>query len=178
MICTKKEKNIIIFLTFLILVVLGITAWAIWFRDNSKVIIPDYPPQETDKYAESMPTDTSGTESQGDETQQSSENKVTLNYQNVVNINLTLRKASIYFANPSNSNQNLILKLLVGDEVIAESGLVSPGYQIKTLDLNNDVKANLSGTMTGKFVATFYDIESGEKAMVNSETSVTIKVVK
>ncbi len=179
MISKNKEKILVIILSVLILIAVGVTSWAVWFRDKGDIISPDYPPLQNDKYAETMAVDTSKNENDGDNTPSSSQNKVTLNYKNTVKIDLKSKKASVYFGNPLTSNQNLMLQLVVDNEIIAVSGFVYPGYQIQTLDLNDSIKSDLTGeNITGKFVVTFYNVETGEKSMVNSEIPVKIKVEK
>ncbi|MBQ6817075.1 MAG: hypothetical protein IJO27_01445, partial [Bacilli bacterium] len=83
------------------------------------------------------------------------------------------------FQNPSKSTQDIVLQVIVkqGDEevVIAQSERISAGYALYTLDLKKDAKLK-SGGYEGKFNVIFYDEETKEKAVVNTNIPITIAV--
>ena len=94
-----------------------------------------------------------------------------------VEINLSENKAKLLFANPSKSNQDMMLQIVIQDEVILQSGIISPGYQVKSLDLFDDVQLS-EGNYEGKFVVYYYQKDTGEKAMLNTEIPLLISVKK
>ncbi len=167
----NKKKILIIILIILLLVTIGITVWAIWFRDTTPVLAPDYAPQETEENAEPIDGDTSGDKLQ----QQQGGGAVSLTYSKDITIDFSEKQAKIMFANPKKSNQDIIIQIVIQDTVVAQSGLLKPGYQITTLDLFDKVKLS-NGKYDGKFVVLYYQQDTGEKAMLNTEIPLKITV--
>lgn len=169
----KPRINLLIpILLVITAVALCITIWAVFFRDNEPVLAPDYAPQEEEKNAEAIPGDS-------DEKLDNPEggSSVSLTYSRDVEISLSERKASLLFANPGKSNQDMVLQIVIQGEVVVQSGTLKPGNQVKTLDLMDGVEEKLTaGTYEGNFAVLYYDPETGEKAIVNTEIPVTITV--
>ena len=169
----KKTKLIITVLAIVTLLAVGITVWALFFRDTGPTLAPDYAPQEMEQHAESIPDDEGGkmdTPEGG--------GSVSLTYSNKVTIDLSDKMASLYFANPGKSNQDMVIQIAIQDTVILQSGTLVPGQQVKLLDLMEGAEKQLSpGGYEGKFIVLYYDQTSGEKAMVNTEIPITITVV-
>ena len=87
--------------------------------------------------------------------------------------------ASLYFANPGRSNQDIILRIVVQDEVIAQSGLIPAGYQLKKMELLKDRLYWLKEKKyNGKFVIYYYDQKTGKLATVNTEIPLKIMAEK
>lgn len=85
--------------------------------------------------------------------------------------------AELYFVNPGKSNQDMVLQLVIQDEVVARSGKISPGKQVHKLELLEDAAKKLqSGGYEGKFTVLYYQPDSGEKSIVNTEIPVNITV--
>lgn len=173
----NKQKKLILLLILLLLIITLLasctTIWALFFRDSGPTLAPDYAPQEMEQRAETIPDDS-------DEKLEKPEggSSVSLTYSNKVTIDLSDKVASVYFANPGKSNQDMVLQISVQDTVIIQSGTLKPGQQVKLLDLLEDADSLLQpGGYEGKFVVLYYDQESGEKAMVNTEIPITINVV-
>lgn len=62
------------------------------------------------------------------------------------------------------------------DEVLAQSDLLTPGNELKTLNLLSGAEKKLTaGGYEGKLVAYYYDRETGEKS--NLSTVIPVKVV-
>ena len=173
-----KEKSLLE-RKFLIPVLLAITAvavcvtvWALFFRDKGPVLTPDYAPKEEEQYAESIPDDSAEKMDlpQGG-------GSVSLTYAREVTIDLTDRMASLYFANPGKSNQDIVLQVVVQDTVIVQSGTLKPGNQVSMLELLEGAEKLLSaGGYDGKFVVHYYHPETAEKAVLNTEIPITITV--
>lgn len=172
----KQNKLILLLILLLLLITLiavGVTVWALFFRDSGPTLAPDYAPQEMEQRAETIPND-SGEKMDKPE----GGGSVSLTYSNKVTIDLSDKMAALYFANPGKSNQDMVLQIAIQDTVILQSGTLKPGNQVKLLDLLEGAEEMLSpGGYEGKFVVLYYDQESGEKAMVNTEIPVTINVV-
>ena len=171
----KKDKTRLLILLLLLITLLAVcvTVWALFFRDSGPALAPDYAPQEMEQHAETIPDDS-------DEKMAKPEGggSVSLTYSNKVTIDLSDKAAALYFANPGKSNQDMVLQITIQDTVIVQSGTLVPGQQVKLLDLLEGAEKQLSaGGYEGKFVVLYYDQESGEKAMVNTEIPVTINVV-
>lgn len=169
-----KSKLLILLLLLISLLALGVAAWALLKGDSGPTLTPDYAPQETEQHAETIPDD-SGEKMEKPE----GGGSVSLTYSNKVTVDLSDKMASVYFANPGKSNQDMVIQISIQDTVILQSGTLKPGQQVKLLDLlEGSEKLLQPGGYTGKFVVLYYDQDSGEKAMVNTEIPVTINVVE
>ena len=173
-----NQTTIIIAILALITVcALCVTMWAVFFRepseDNPVILAPDYAPQQKEENAETIPDDTG-------EKMESPEGggAVSLTYSNEVTIDISDKAASLYFANPGRSNQDMVIQIVIQDIVVLQSGTLEPGNQVKTLNLLEGAEKMLQpGGYEGKFVVLYYDKTSGEKSMVNTEIPITITVV-
>ncbi len=169
----KKKRLLILLLLLLLLLLLGsisVTVWAIWFRKPDTVITPDFAPQHVESHAESI-----GDNGESKLEQPQGGGAVSLTYSREVTIDISDKKASLLFANPSKSNQDMVLQLVIGETVVIQSGRLEPGNQVTTLDLLDGVAEKLTaGGYEGKFVVLFYQPDTGEKAMLNTEIPVTI----
>ena len=102
---------------------------------------------------------------------------VSLTYTREVSIDISDKSVSLMFANPGKSNQDIVLQLVIQDNVIVQSGTLVPGKQVTKLDLSEDAASKLSaGTYEGNFNVLYYDLQSGERAVVHTEIPVTIQV--
>lgn len=172
----KKDnsKKLIPILAMITVIALGVTVWALFFRDSGPVLAPDYAPQEEEQHAETIPNDDGEKMEQPD-----GGGSVSLSYSREVTIALGEKTAKLYFANPGKSNQDIVLQLVVQDQVILQSGTLKPGNQVTSLELLNRAAKMLSeGGYEGKFVVLYYHPETGEKAVVNTEIPVSITVGK
>lgn len=172
----KKEKRsrwLILLLLLLLLIAIGVTLWALFFRDRG-ALTPDYAPRDEDKHAQALD------EPQEDKMAQSEGGgAVSLTYTTGVTIDISEEQATLYFANPSKSNQDIVLQLMVQDVLMAQSGRLSPGKQLGTLDLLDGMAERLEpGGYSGKFVVLFYQPDTHEKTILNTEIPVEITVVE
>ena len=165
----RKSRWIILLLLLLLLIAIGVTLWALFFREET-TLTPDYAPRREDKYAQSL-------DDQGDEKleQVQGGGAVSLTYSTKVTVTLDDGMASVYFANPSKSNQDMVLQLVVQDVILAQSGKLSPGKQLDTLELLEGAASRLQpGGYNGQFVVLFYQPDTGEKTIVNTEIPVDV----
>ena len=138
-------------------------------KQGNEVLIPDFALEETEPNIETIPNDTN---TKPDNTNGGS---VRLTYSDKVTIDLSEETATFYFGNPGRSNQDMILRIIIQDKVIAQSGLIPAGYQIKNLALLPDTASLLrTGTYSGKFMIYYYDQETDELATVNTEIPITV----
>lgn len=173
----KDKKRRLLLLLLLLLLLFGFVfaiVWAIFFRGTKPVISPDHVPSQIESRAEPI---------QGDDSSKldapSGGGAVSLTYSKAVDIDLSDKRVELMFANPSKSTQDMVLTLVIKDTVIAQSGRLSPGNQVKMLDLaKNSEKLLSEGGYEGKFVVSFYDPQSGERATVNAEIPVTVTVTE
>ena len=173
----NKTTIIIAILAVITVAALCVTMWALFLRepdDNNKVILnPDYAPQNNEENAETIPDDT------GDKMENpEGGGAVSLTYSNEVTIDISDKAAALYFANPGKSNQDMVIQIAIQDTIILQSGTLSPGNQVKLLNLLEGAEDMLQpGGYEGKFIVLYYDQTSGEKSMVNTEIPITINVV-
>lgn len=166
-----KKQVIIIILSVVLAVTIGITIWALFIRDTSPALAPDYAPQKTEENALPIDGDTDGIKLQ----QPQGGGAVSLTYSKDVTIDLSEKSVSLMFANPSKSNQDMMVQIVIQDTVVAQSGLIIPGYQIKKIDLFKKAKLS-AGSYDGKIAVYYYQQDSGEKAMINTEVPLKITV--
>lgn len=169
----KSSRWLIALLLLLLLIAIGVTLWALFFR-NSKTLTPDYAPRKEDKHAQVLD------EPKEDKLEQSEGGgAVSLTYTTYVTIDLSEQQATLYFANPGKSNQDIVLQLVVQDVILAQSGKLSPGKVLERLDLLDDASVRLQpGGYNGKLVALFYQPDTHEKTILNTEIPVEITVVE
>lgn len=172
----NKEKQVqtwknvvIVILVCVTLIAIGISVWAIKFREKKVAVAPDYAVHETEEYAKLIEDD------HYDEkmTSEKGGGAVSMTYQKTVNVDLKSRELQLLFQNPSKSVNNIVIQIVVvpenGDDiVIAESGILLPGYGIDKLQLAEDESELSEGVYNGKFVVSYYNPDTGEKSILNS----------
>lgn len=167
----RKQLLIILFLLLLLIITTSITVWALFFRNVTYDHAPDYAPQQTEENAEPIDNDYDGEKLQ----QQQGGGAVSLTYSKEVTIDLSEKVAKLMFANPNKSNQNMVVQIVVQNKVVVQSGLLAPGYKVTKIDLFDNVRLS-SGKYEGKFVVLYYQNDTGEKAMLNTEIPISVTV--
>ena len=167
-----KPNLLIPLLLVITAIAICVTVWALFFRDSNPVLTPDYAPQQEEQNAEAIPNDT-GSKMENPE----GGGSVSLTYSREVSIDLSSEKATLLFANPGKSNQDMVIQIVIQDTVIVQSGTLKPGNQVTALNLLNGAAKKLSaGTYEGNFNVLYYNSETGEKAIVNTQIPITITV--
>ena len=173
---SKKQLAIIASVLALVLILaIGITVWALFFRDSgTPPITPDYPPQGTEQNQKPL---------EGDEGEKiespSGGGAINVTYGTSVTVDLSDNKVTLLYANPQASNQNVAILIMIDELVIAKSEQITPGYGVDTLTLEEYAKERLAvGGYNGELVIRAYDPETGEKAMVDTKGEITITVVE
>lgn len=170
----KKRKWLIILLVIGIVVCLLVAGWALFFREGPAPLTPDYPPQGTEENQKPL---------EGDEGEKiespSGGGAINVTYNVGVNVDLSENKVTLLYANPQASNQNVAILIMIDELVVAKSDLITPGYGVDTLTLEEYAKERLTvGGYDGTLVIRAYDPETGEKAMVDTKGEITITVVE
>lgn len=171
-----KEKNLkwlIIILSVGIVICLGVTIWAVFFRGGDD-ISPDYPPQGI----ESNQTPIDGDDSGKLESPEGG-GAINVTYGTAATVDLSEKTVTIYYANPNASNQNVSILIMVNDLVVAKSDLITLGNQVSKLELQKEAASRLQvGGYNAELVVRAYDPESGEKAMVDTKGELTLTVTE
>lgn len=168
----KTSTVLICVLTGIIVFLLCACAYLLLAEEEAPVLSPDIAPSSTDKYSEPM-----NDGSQGSMESPEGGGAASLAYTKKVSVDLSSEKASMMFGNPSKSNQDLIVQVVIQDTVIAQSGLIEPGNKVTTLELLPKIKNSLSeGVYSGKYLVFAYDRETGEKEKVVMEIIINIVV--
>lgn len=166
----SRNKLLIIILSIITVIAVGVTIWALFFRDTNQVSNPDYAPQQVESNAQ---------KAKEDDTKKLDQPKgggaVSLIYSKEVMLSLSTKEVTLMFQNPSKSNQNMKIEVVIDSKTIVESGRIEPGYKVEKLS-KVDTKKLSAGKYDGKFIVSYYNSESGEKAVLNTEIPITITV--
>jgi len=170
----KKEKIFLIIIALITVAAIAVTVWALFFRKpDDSGLTPDYAPQDTESNAESIPGDNTSDKLDSPD----GGGAVAMSYTKNVTIDISEEKAVLNFGNPGESTQDMLVQIVIQDTILVQSGRLTPGHKVSQLDLLEGAAKKLkAGGYEGKIVVLFYDQESGEKAMLNAEIPVTIKV--
>ena len=168
----KKTMNkvLLIVLIFITIAAVGVTVWAVWFREPA-ANPADYAPKQIDQNAEPIDGEEPGDKLENPE----GGGAVSLTYSKEVTLDLASKEAAVLFQNPSKSNQDMALQLVIDGKVIAQSEKLPVGYKLNKLT-NVDTDKLTAGAYEGKFVVLYYNADTGEKAIVNTDIPVTVTV--
>ncbi len=167
----KKEKYLTAVLIAITCIAISVTIWALFIRKPEQILTPDYAPVEVEAHAETMQDE----EEEGKLEQQEGGGAVSLMYSTEVSIGKSDKTVSLLFGNPSKSNQDMVVQIVVQDTILVQSGLLKPGSQVTSLDIA-DTSMLQPGTYEGTFKVLYYQPDSGEKAIVNTEIPIEITV--
>ena len=168
-----KEKNtiknkLIIILSIIIVVLLAVGTWFFFFRQPDK-LNPDYVKEAN---AQEISDDDSKKMEKPD-----GGGAVSLLYSKNVKVNLSDSRVLLFVGNPKKSTQDIVFQVLIGENIIAQSGRLIPGYQVEELTIDKNAKTILTkGGYKGKIKIFYYDETGGKKAMLNTEIPVSIEV--
>lgn len=99
-----------------------------------------------------------------------------------ITVSLSSGECQFYFTNPSGNTNCVILSLVVENEdgtrtEIAHTGAVYPGYRLESATLLEGASLS-AGSYSGYAVLTSYDVDTHDKAMVETELPVNLTVTK
>ena len=168
----KKKTWLIILLIIGIVICIGVTIWALFFRQSDETLIPDYAPQETEQNARPIEGD--------DDTKLDAPEgggAISLEYDSQVTVDLSDGKAYLSYANPGKSTQDIVLRIEIQDTAVVQSGTIRPGNQVSELELLDGAAKKLQeGVYDAVFRILSYDPVTGEKAMVDTLAEITVTV--
>ena len=175
----KNNKNLVRILSAVLLVLL-IVVILLLLRScqgqspagPSKVLEPDYPQMTEDPNADTIPDDDSEKPvvSNGG-------GSVTISFMDNVTYSLSTGELSLYYQNPNASTHNVVVQVILenGEDeyLLAQSGILTPGQQADAGAPQLSV-----GGYNGKLKLLFYDPETGERAIVDTDIPCTVSVVE
>ena len=173
----EKARGRLRFTTIVLLVAL-IIPLSIYGIDGGQGVVlkPDYalvPEEENAKPSNDNMTKLEASENGG---------AVALIYSDEIEYSLDTDILHLSFTNPSSSTAAVILQIMItngsGEEfLLAESGSLAPGYSVETLGSDKAPDVTLAqGVYTGIMRVLFYNPDTGERAIVNSDIAVHITV--
>ena len=146
--------------------------------DGPVILDPDYPSMGDDPNAETIPDDNSGerpTVSQGG-------GSVSISFMDTVTYSASTGQLSLYYQNPRASTHNVVVQVILvhgGDEyLLSQSGILQPGYQVTSLQADENAPQLSKGGYDGKLRLLFYDPETGERAIVDTDIPCTVTVTE
>ena len=167
----KAKKGVIIGIIIIIIFALAIAIWFLFFMEPNK-LTPDYALPEVEANAQIIEGDDSDKMESPD-----GGGAASLLYSKTVRVSLSQSTASLLVGNPKKSTQDVVFQVVIDDVIIAQSGRLIPGYQVKQVSLDKKAKDLLkNGGYDGTIRILYYDESTGEKAMLNTEIPVKIEV--
>ena len=180
----KNNKNLVRILSAVLLVLL-IVVILLLLRScqgqspagPSKVLEPDYPQMTEDPNADTIPDDDSEKPvvSNGG-------GSVTISFMDNVTYSLSTGELSLYYQNPNASTHNVVVQVIlesgVHEYLLAQSGILTPGHQVTALQADAGAPQLSVGGYNGKLKLLFYDPETGERAIVDTDIPCTVSVVE
>lgn len=171
------KRRLAPFLIALLVILLAVIAFFVYLQfapsaEETITIPPD------DQYAQEL-TPEQDQNINKDDDDDSKKNKVGLVYTKKATLYLSERYIKTYFLNPSDSNQNVVLKVYVnnGDEpvLIGSSDLIRKGNGLAVVDFDENV--NLSaGTYSGKYTVIAYADDTDKQSNLEMDIPITITV--
>lgn len=142
------------------------------------ILEPDYPTISDDPNAEPIESEPEGSApevSQGG-------GSVTISFKDQATYSLSTGKISMFYQNPSVSTHNVVVQMILvhGEDeyLLAQSGVLQPGYQVTSMTVDENAPQLSKGGYDGKIRLRFYDPETGERAIVDTDIPCTITVTE
>lgn len=168
----EQRKWLIIILIIGIVICIGVTIWALFFRQTNDTLAPDYAPQVLEPNARPIEGDDGGKldAPQGG-------GAISLEYDSQVTVDLSDGKAYLSYSNPGKSTQDIVLRIEIQNTAVVQSGTIRPGNQVSELELLDGAAKKLQeGVYDAVFRILSYDPVTGEKAMVDTLAEITVTV--
>ena len=146
-------------------------------RENSTVLEPDYALVDPDTNAQEIPDDPGPVEDKPEV--EEGGGSMSLIYSDQVSVDLATGDVKLFYQNPSDSSHSLVLQIIIErDEeqyLVAESGALDPGFMLTELEAEEDLPL-AEGIYEGVIKLLFFDSETGERAVVDTNIPVDITV--
>ena len=105
---------------------------------------------------------------------------VTISFQDNITYHPATGQLTLFYQNPRASTHNVVVQVLLtrdGSEyLLAQSGVLQPGFEISSLRAADGAPTVSPGGYNGKLRLLFYDTQSGERAMVDTDIPCTVTV--
>lgn len=178
---SKKGVTIVVISIIAAIALIGTTVAVVLLLTQNEspgggeVLEPDYENIKPDDNAQTIPGETTG---EASDTPQGG-GSMNLVYSDQVLVSKESEKVSLYYQNPSSSSHSIVVQIIItrGDNqyLVAESGGINPGYMLTEMSLNEDIQLT-SGIYKGIMKLWFFDPDTGERAVVDTNIPVTITV--
>lgn len=156
----------------------GYILWSMLTGNDVPVISPDHPLPDVDSNIEEIEGDNDTPNSNISE----GGGSVSMIYSLKAEIDLTDSNIDILFKNPSKSNHDVALELYVAKDgervLIAQSGRIPAGNMLRDMDLMPDAAILSEGVYEGVYKVIYYNPQTGERALVESDITDVEVVVK
>lgn len=169
----------LLFLILLIgLLLIGAAAGVIGYKAymNAKYIAPDYPLPPEDKNSVDIKIDIPRN------TETAHKNRASIKVAREVSLDLKTKKVNFIYQNFSASNNDAVVTLCIlrdnKEYVIARSGLIKSGKEIKEMSMIDDAINLTQGVYKGRIKIDFYNEMTGEKTATSTnfdDVEVTVK---
>lgn len=170
----KKRKLLIILLIIGMVICIGITVWALFFRDSGSTE-NDYKPQGIEINQTPIDGDNSDKLESPD-----GGGAINVTYGTNATASLSKKTLTFYYANPNASNQNVSILIQVDGLTVAKSDLITPGNELNSLTLDEKAATFLEKDKmyNAELTVRAYDPDSGEKAMVDTKGEIELTVTE
>lgn len=180
---TRRRLRMVALLLLIVVILLALRVG--WFKkdkDDKVVIPPDFPLIDIDP--NSKPTG----DNQDKFTASQGGGAVAMSYSDKVGYDMSTGAVTLSFANPGSSTQAMVLQIIVyggvnedtgkpAEYLLAESGILPPGYYVEQIKATVEEGVTLTtGVYSGVMRVLFYNEQTGEKAIVNTDIPVNITV--
>ncbi len=168
-----KKKILIAVLLSVAVIAIVVAVCMVVFKEET-VLTPDYAPPAAEENAEKI-------EGEDDTKLDVAEGggAVGLTYQTAVTVDLSDEKATLRFDNPGRSHNNIVLQIVVQNTVVAQSGTIKPGYKVSVVELLDGAADRLAAGIyetDTKFVVLYYDPDTDEKSILQTEIPIVVTV--
>ena len=172
------QNRLLFLLLFASIAIVGIIAIILGVKalKGTPSLVPDYPLPPEDKGSIDIKNDTSKNN------YTSRKNHASIKVAREISVDLNKKEVSILYQNFNASNKDAVVSICIlkdNDEyVIARSGLVKSGKEIKNIQLLDDAIKITQGVYKGRIKVDFYDETTGEKAATSTDfddVEITVK---
>ena len=163
----RRSKTYLILATVVALLAICVAVWALFFRAPETPTDPEVSPVADEHLT---PTDDGDDEKMP---QAEGGGAVNITYSNEVTISLADAAATVQITNPTRSNQSMLIQLMIQDVKVGQSGTIPPGNQLTVIPLDENITLE-PGKYEGMFHLLFFDVETNQKASL--ETNIPVKI--
>jgi hypothetical protein len=177
----EKEKNKWVKWLLLLLLLISVSV-------GTALVISDYyrdklnrAAKEADLTPDIAPDEDENAESLGDGgadkmDQPKGGGAVNITFTKDVVADLSKKEVAFNFSNPSKSNQDMVIQVQIKDNIVMQTGTLSPGNQIKKARLLDTVKLSPGIYKDSKFKVLYYYRDTGKRAVVDTDIPIEVKV--